>query len=84
MAFLMKEGNENDPTKLIEPKKYDDAWNHKEKLQQAKWRDARITKEFADMKKQKVWKKIKRCGMLKDRRCMKSKWVFLIKRDGHF
>jgi hypothetical protein len=67
----------------MEPKKYDDAWNHREKLQQAKWRDV-IMKEFTDMKQQKVWKKIKRCDMPKDHHCVKSRWVFIIKRDGSF
>jgi hypothetical protein len=77
MAFFVQE------SEPIEPKKYHDAWHHKEKLQQAKWRGA-ITKEFADMKKRKVWRKIKRIDMPTDRRCVKSKWVFLIKRDGRF
>ncbi len=77
MAFLVQE------SELIEPKKYHDAWHHKEKQQQAKWREA-ITKEFADMKKRKVWRKIKRIDMPTDRRCVKSKWVFLSKRDGRF
>jgi hypothetical protein len=42
---------------LVEPKNYDEAWNHPDKFQQAKWREA-ISKEFRDMNRRKVWKKI--------------------------
>ena len=31
-----------------------------------------------------VWKKIKRSEMPRDRRCIKHKWVFKIKRSGKF
>ena len=31
-----------------------------------------------------VWKKIDRSTMPKDRRCVKSKWVFEVKRNGVF
>jgi hypothetical protein len=42
-----------DLDKLIEPKKYQDAYDHPEDFQREKWRSA-IAKEFGDMKRQKV------------------------------
>jgi hypothetical protein len=47
-----------DLDKLIEPKKYQEAWHHHEKYQPKKWRKA-VIKEFRDMVTHKVWKKIK-------------------------
>jgi hypothetical protein len=40
-----------------EPKNYAHAWNYPDKAQRAKCRDA-INKEFLNMEKRKVWKKI--------------------------
>ena len=61
-----------DYDKLIEPKKYLEAWNHPEPFQRKKWREA-INKEFGDMKDRKVFKKIKQTDMPKGRRCVKHK-----------
>eukprot|EP00970_Alexandrium_tamarense_P013882 scaffold3721_cov118-Alexandrium_tamarense.AAC.3 len=47
------------------------------------WRAA-IMKEWNDMKKRNVWIVQKRCDMPTDRRCVKSKWVFKLKRNGVF
>ena len=67
----------------IEPTKFDNAWNHKDPIQRAKWREA-INKEFADMKTRNVWTKMKRSSMPKNKRCVKCKWVFKIKINGTF
>jgi hypothetical protein len=40
-----------------EPKNYAHAWKYPDKVHRAKWCDA-ITKEFLNMEKRKVWKKI--------------------------
>ena len=47
------------------------------------WREA-IRKEYRDMNTRVVWKIIKRSMIPKDRRVVKSKWVFKIKRNGIF
>lgn len=76
-----------DPSKYKDifenPKTFDEAWNHPDPFQRKKWRGA-ITLEFSKMNEKKVWKKIKRSEKPKDRRCVKYKWVFEIKRDGRF
>ena len=66
-----------------EPTKFKEAWNHEDKFQQDKWREA-ITKEFKDMNRRKVWKKMKRRDIPEGRRCVKQKWIFKIKRNGVF
>lgn len=66
-----------------EPKSFEEAWNHPDPVQRARWRKA-VLKEFGDMESRKVWKKMKRKDMPKNRRCVKSRWVFKIKRDGTF
>jgi hypothetical protein len=65
------------------PSSFQEAWNHPDPFQRAKWRDA-INKEFTKMEALKVWKKIKRADMPGNRRCVKHKWVFEIKRNGIF
>lgn len=65
------------------PKRYEEAWNHPDLKFREKWRSA-ITKELTSMEKRAVWKIIKRSKMPKNRRCVKSKWVFDIKRSGIF
>ena len=67
----------------IEPKTFQQAYNHEDPLQRTKWREA-IGKEMKDMKARNVWTKIKRSQVPKDRRCVKNKWVFKIKRNGTF
>jgi hypothetical protein len=63
-----------------EPPNYDQAWNHQDGPQQKKWREA-ITKEFKDMKDRNVWTLIPRTQIPGDRRCVKCKWVFKVKRN---
>ena len=43
-----------------------------------------IKKEFGDMAKRGVWRKINRSELPRDRHCVKSKWLFKIKRNGAF
>ena len=78
-----------DPTKLKPteykdvfeaPKNFQEAWNP-EPFKRNKWR-AGIGKEFGKMTSNRVWKKIKRSMMPKNRKCVKYKWVFEWKRDG--
>jgi len=68
---------------LIEPTIFQDAYNHPDPSQRKKWREA-IKKEFRDMTRRGVWRKVKRSSIPQGRRCIKSKWVFKIKRDGIF
>ena len=67
----------------VEPTKFAEAWNHPDPIQRLKWRAA-ILKEWGDMDTRKVYRRFKRSDMPKNRRCVKSKWVFKIKRDGTF
>ena len=70
-------------TIIEEPKTFDAAYNHEDPEQRDKWRAA-IKKEFGDMIRRGVWKKFKRSDMPINRRCVKSKWVFKVKRNGVF
>jgi len=63
------------------PKSFNDAWDHPDPPTRDKWRAA-INKEYNDMDQRGVWTKVKRKTMPKDRRCVKNKWVFNIKRNG--
>ena len=67
----------------VEPKSFEEAWNHPDEVQRKKWQDA-IHKEFKDMCNRGVWKKVKRSEVPSGRRCVKNKWVFTIKRNGVF
>ena len=66
-----------------EPRTFKAAYHHEDPVQREKWREA-IRKELKDMKSGNVWTKIKRSTVLKNRRCVKKKWVFKIKRSGKF
>jgi len=65
------------------PKNCSDAWNHPDKFQRDKWREA-INAEFERMNNRGVWEKIKKEDMEPSRRCVKHKWVTDIKRSGRF
>lgn len=67
----------------VEPKTFQEAWNHPDPKQRAMWREA-IRKEFHDMIKRKVWRRVKKSSIPSNRRCVKCKWVFKIKRNGVF
>ena len=65
------------------PRTYEEAWNHPCPFQRKLWREA-ITKELKKMKDHNVWKKVLRSTMAQDRRCVKCRWLFEIKRNGVF
>ena len=67
----------------VEPKSFEEAWNHPDESQRQKWRDA-IHKEFKDMNNRGVWKHVKKADVPTGRRCVKNKWVFTVKRNGIF
>ena len=75
--------SQDDAVAYDEPENFREAWDHPDPMQRTKWRDA-IRKELGDMNKRGVWRKIKRCDVPKDRRCVKCKWVFKVKRNGVF
>ena len=76
-----------DPSKYKDtfevPKNYSEAWNHPDKFQRDKWREA-INTEFERMNNRGVWEKINKSDMEPGRRCVKHKWVMDIKRSGRF
>ena len=65
------------------PATFDEAWNHPDPFQREKWREA-IMLEFSKMDQRGMWKKVSLAQKPKDRRMIKCKWVFEIKRDGRF
>ena len=64
-----------------EPKGFKEAYFHQDPVQRENWRKA-IKKEFHDMNQRGVWRHRKRSEIPGDRRCVKCKWVFKIKRNG--
>jgi len=64
-----------------EPRTFREAWDHPDETERTLWREA-IKKEFGDMTSRKVWKRIMRSEVPHDRRCVKNKWVFKVKRNG--
>ena len=75
-AFMMVEQPQ-------EPGTFDEAFNHPEEDVRLIWREA-IHKEFKEMNLRGVWKKVNKEEMPVGRRCVKSKWVFKVKRNGVF
>jgi hypothetical protein len=63
-----------------EPTTFREAWDHPNPEKRAKWQEA-IQKEFTDMTRRGVWRKMKRSEIPVERRCIKSKWVFNVKRN---
>ncbi len=66
-----------------EPKTFQQAWYHPDEYQCKMWREA-IRKEYQDMIKHKVWRRTSKRQIPSNRRCIKCKWVFKIKRNGVF
>jgi hypothetical protein len=62
---------------------FDEAWNHEDPKAKGKWRDA-IKKELCDMDKQQVWEIIKKEDIPENRKTIKCKWIFKIKRNEIF
>jgi len=65
---------------MLEPTMFNKAYNHKDPEQHAKWH-AIIRKEFKDMNNHEVWCKAKQSAIPRGQCCIKSNWVFKIKRD---
>jgi len=68
---------------MLKPTTFDEAYNHKDLEQPAKWHAA-IQKEFKEMINHGVWCKAKQLVISHSQCCIKSKWVFKIKRDSNF
>ena len=66
-----------------EPKNFQEAWNHPDPIQRKMWWSV-ITKEYMDTDNHNIWVKTKKSQIPKNRRCVKCKWVFKIKRNGKF
>ena len=66
-----------------EPQSFEDAWNNLDSKDREGWREA-IRKEFTDMIKRGVWRRIKKNEVPENRRTIGSKWVFKRKRDGRY
>jgi Reverse transcriptase (RNA-dependent DNA polymerase) len=68
---------------MKEPQSFDDAWICVDPDQRKKWRAA-IKKKCNDMESRNVWDLISKEDVPKDRRCIKCKWIFKVKRNGVF
>jgi hypothetical protein len=66
-----------------EPSTFEETWNHDDPRSQEKWREA-INKEFEEMEKKHVWEVMKKEDIPQDRRTIKCKWIFKIKRNWVF
>ncbi len=69
--------------KSMLPKSYKEAWDHPDPKMRARRRKA-FKKELDIVVKQKVWDVIEKKDIPKGRRCVMSKWVFDIERNGTF
>mmetsp|Transcript_66093 Transcript_66093/g.184768 ORF Transcript_66093/g.184768 Transcript_66093/m.184768 type:complete len:241 (-) Transcript_66093:337-1059(-) len=65
------------------PKNFQDAYNHQDPLLREKWREA-IRTEVRNMIQRGVFRRMKRRDIPGNRRCVKHKWVFEVKRSGRF
>ena len=79
------DNNEDETTgeTIEEPKTFQEAWNNPNQDHQLKWREA-IKKELRDMINCGVFQKVKQSSMPTGKRCIKNKWVFIVKRNGIF
>jgi len=68
---------------ILKPTTFNNTYNHKDAEQHAKWH-ATTRKKFKDMDNCGVWCKVKQSTIPRGCCCIKSKWVFKIKRDGVF
>jgi Reverse transcriptase (RNA-dependent DNA polymerase) len=65
------------------PTTYEEAYYHQNPWCRARWREA-IQLELNKMYALKVWHTVQKSDVPKDRRCIKNKWVFDVKRTGRF
>jgi hypothetical protein len=68
---------------IEEPTTFEDAWNCEDPTDREKWRNA-IKKEFDDMEDKKVWDIISKEDVPGERRYIKCRWIFKVKRNGIF
>ena len=68
---------------LTVPSTYEEAYYHNDEWCKSRWRAA-IKLELDKMAQYKVWHVVPKSAVPKDRRLIKSKWVFDIKRTGIF
>jgi Reverse transcriptase (RNA-dependent DNA polymerase) len=66
-----------------EPSSFEEAINCARKEDQDAWKEA-INKELNEMTKRGVWEVIDEQKVPNDRRCIKNKWIFKVKRNGIF
>ena len=79
----IKQPSDEKKPDYVAPKTFSEAWFHPDPYQQKLWREA-IRKEYSDMDKREVWTVTKRSEIPSNRRVVKTKWVFTIKRNGIF
>ena len=78
---IMEEREDNQTLKT--PTNYKEAWYNEDKHQRMKWREA-IRKELKKMEENKVWEVVEKTEKPKEKTLVKSKWIFVIKRNGIF
>jgi hypothetical protein len=66
-----------------EPTTYEESINSEQKENQINWKNA-INKDLKEMEKRGVWEIIDEKNILINRRCIKNKWIFKVKRNGIF
>jgi Reverse transcriptase (RNA-dependent DNA polymerase) len=84
---LMEGTNKVSPTSYKDiydaPINFHEAYFHDDKWQQSQWQVA-IKNDLAKMEQYKVWEVVPRTKIPPNRRCVKHKWIFDIKRNGIF
>ena len=70
-------------TYLDEPTTFREAWYHAITQEREGWQNT-SRKEFHNMIKRGVWRRIKKREVLSDKQTIGSKWVFKRKRDGRY
>jgi hypothetical protein len=73
IAMMMLEGQ-------MEPGSFDEFYNHSDLDLRIEWRSS-IDKEFKKVNLRGVWEKINKSEIHDASQCVKSKWVFKIKRN---
>jgi hypothetical protein len=68
---------------IEEPTTYEEAINSEQKEDQIKWKSA-VNKELKEMEKRGVWEIIDEKYIPINRRCIKNKWIFKVKRNEFF
>jgi hypothetical protein len=66
-----------------EPTTYEEAINSEKKEDQIKWKSA-INEELKELGKRGAWEIIDEKNIPINRRCIKNKWIFKVKKNGNF